>query len=188
MAVVLGTSAGFVEVAPVDDPLGTGGIGIDNVASVTRDTSPSTAAKITEVGFWADNATEESNFEVGLYAADGSVVPGEAGTLLFVSRTNAKGTGAGWKSATVDWDIDPDTSYWLAFQLDDTATQTIGNVTLSGGAGYDQRGSQSTLADPFGGGALADADGVFAIYAVWEEGASGGVDPGNIRQTQAMIL
>lgn len=37
----------------------------------------------------------------------------------------------------------------------------------SGGAGSDILTSQTTLNDPFGGGAVADSDGMYAIYALW---------------------
>lgn len=166
MALTLGTNAGFVTTAPTTDPAGAT-FGNDNTALVTKDTSPATALRIIEVGWWCDNATEEANFEVGLYAADGGTVPGEAGTLLYVSRTNAKGTSAGWKVATVDWRISPSTAYWLGVQLDNTATATVTDNRSSLGAGFDRRSSVTTLPNPFGGGALTDADGILAIYAVW---------------------
>lgn len=166
MAVLIGTNSGFVEVAPTADPAGLNGQA-DNTALVTRDTSPATAIKITEVGWYCDNATEEANFEIGLYAADGAVVPGEAGTLLYSSIVNAKGTEAGWKSVAVDWDIDPNTAYWLGLQLEDTATQTNTNYGTATGSGRDARSTMTSLPDPFGGGALLDAGGMMAIYAVW---------------------
>lgn len=173
MTITNGTNAGFVTTRPSGDPGGTSAAGgIDTYARVTKDTSPSTAAKIVEVGWYCANATEEANYEVGLYAADGAVVPGEAGTLLEVSRTNAKGTSAGWVYTTVDWDISASTVYWIGVQLDDTATGTATKWYNSGGAGIDLLTSQTTLPDPFGGGALADADGIYAFYAIWEAAAT----------------
>lgn len=171
MALVLGTNCGFVTVAPTADPLDFGITG-DDSSGVTKDISPAGAIKITEIGCWCDTATTQANFEVGLYAADGAVVPGEAGTLLYVSRTNAKGTTAGWKRVTVDWDIEPNTAYWLGFQLDNTTPDTYIGRDLSGGMGMDNRiYGQTTLPNPFGGGALGDSDGLLGIYAVWEAGA-----------------
>jgi hypothetical protein len=168
MALALGTNSGFVTVAPTADPAGGGTTTIDAIARVLRHTSPSTAAKITEIGWWCNEATEEANFEVGLYAADGGVVPGEAGTLLFVSATNAKGTTGGvWKTVTVDWTISPSTVYWIGVQLDNTATSTTMDVASVGGDGYDSKTSQTTLTDPFGGGAIVDTDGMLSIYALW---------------------
>lgn len=173
MAVVLGTSSGFVTVAPTTNPDGGSTSQIDTRAWVTKDVSPATAARITEVGWYCEAATEEANFEIGLYAADGAVVPGEAGTLLEVSRTNAKGTTAGWKVVTgLNWTISSSTSYWLGLQLDDTATNTFWRGEATGGLGTDGLTSQTTLPDPFGGGALVDVDAMIAIYAVWEAAPS----------------
>jgi hypothetical protein len=179
MAVVLGTSSGFVTTAPTSDPTGTG-YPADANAFVSKDTSPATATKITEIGWWANTATAETNFEVGLYAADGAVVPGEAGTRLYVANTNAKGTTSGWKVVSVDWDISPSTAYWLALQVDDTVSTTEADIALTGGNGVDIKNTQTTLTDPFGGGALADADAMLAIYAVWEAAAGGNVKQINI--------
>jgi len=172
MAVALGVSSGFVEVAPTEDPGGST-ITIDRYAYVTGDTSPATAAKITEVGWWCNTATEEANFEIGLYAADGAVVPGEAGTLLEVERTNAKGTGTGWKRVTVDWDIDSDTNYWIGVQLDDTASTTQTDYTETG-IGIDRISNPPDLPSPFGGGSYILTPGIMAFYALWE--AVGGVE------------
>jgi len=133
MAVVLGTNSGFCAASPTDDPAGTNRT-VDSYAEVTKDTSPAGNNVITEVGWWCDNATKEANFEVGLYAADGAVVPGEAGTLLYSSIVNAKGLGAGWKKVTgLSWAIDPSTPYWIGVQLDNTATTTSINYATSGG-------------------------------------------------------
>ena len=166
MALALGTNSGFVSTAPTSDP---GGLGQfwDNYAHVTKDTSPSTAGKITEIGWYSRDISEEANFEVGLYAADGAYVPGEAGTLIHSSRTHAKGTTAGWKTATVNWTISPDTAYWLGVQVDDTTTATIGISSLTDGSGFDRRSGQTTLPEPFGGATISDTDGMEAIYAVW---------------------
>ena len=173
MAVEIGTSSGFVAVAPTADPEGSA-VSADFRAHATADTSPATAAKIIEVGWWCDSATEAANFEVGLYADDGAVVPDEAGTLLEVSRTNAKGTTAGWKRVTgLNWAIDPDTVYWLAMQLDNTASTTRTYQTSSAGIGYDRLSNVSTLPNPFGGGALIFPGAIISIYAVWEEAATG---------------
>jgi len=132
MAVVLGTNAGFVTVAPTADPGGNTTTTMDNNAWATKDTSPSGTITITEVGWWCNNATEEANFEVGLYS---HYVAGDTPqTLLFSDTTNAKGTTAGWKSKAVNWSISASTIYWIAVQLDNTATATQIDVQ-SGGTG-----------------------------------------------------
>jgi hypothetical protein len=175
MALAIGDNVGFCASAPAADPGGSAST-IDEFSAVQKDTSPASAVKIVEIGIWIDNATEEANFEVGLYAADGGVVPGEAGTLLFSATVNAKGTTAGWKSVTVDWTIDPSTDYWLAVQVDNTATATNTDAALSGGPGFDLKSASGSLTDPFAGGAIFDTDGMVAVYAVWE--AAGGIPAG----------
>jgi len=182
MAVVLGTSAGFVTVAPTADPTGTAGGNFDNGAVVQKDTSPATAAKIIEVGWYAGLATQAADFEVGLYDASGAVVPGEAGVLLFVSGANAKGTTEGWKVVTVDWTISASTVYWLGVHCADTSTATPIDYTTTGGPGFDLVVPKTSLTDPFGGGAIFDADGVVALYAVWEAAAAGGQPPRSMHQ------
>jgi len=166
----VGTNAGFVTVAPTSDPEGTTFGIVNGLAFVFKDTSPSNSIKITEIGWWCDNAVDEANFEVGLYSADGVVVPNEAGTRLFVDTTNAKGTDAGWKTVAVDWDIDSNTDYWLGFQSDGTEN-TYANRFTTGGGGIDWL-AESTLPNPFGGGALAGVNNKLAIYALVESSAS----------------
>lgn len=175
MALSLGTNSGFVSEAPVADPnASSGGWTFDARAKVTKHTSPATATKIVEMGWWCDAETEAADFEVALYAADGATVPGEAGTRLFVSTGNLKGTTAGWKSVAVDWAIDPSTDYWLGASLENTSTTTILDNTGNGGDGEDGITS-ATLPDPFGGGALHDGNGMWAIYGVWEAGEEEGL-------------
>ena len=171
MTLVLGTNCGFVTVAPTGDPLASS-FKIDTRSFVLKHTSPSTAVKITEIGWYDDTAgTEEANFEVGLYDSDGA--DGIAGTRLFVDATNAKGTSGGWHAVTgLDWTITGDHIYWIGVQLDDTATQTDTYIATTGGEGLDLK-TDTTLPDPYGGGALAGADDVAAIYAVWEAAAGG---------------
>ena len=170
MALALGTNCGFVETAPVDDPAGAGNHTMDGYARAIKDTSSATAAKITEVGWWCDNATEEANFEVGLYDDDS----GSAGDLIHVERTHAKGTSSGWKKATgLNWVISSDTIYWIAVQLDNTATTTQENYgSHAGGPYYDYLTGVSTLPDTFSG-ITGSANYIISIYAVWEAAAGG---------------
>ena len=165
MAVVLGTSAGFVTTAPTANPVGSGVTQLQGRSVVTRDTSPATAIKITEIGWWCDDASSEANFEMGLYAADGA--GGIAGTRLYVDDTNAKGTTSGWKKITVDWDISSSTAYWLAVQLDDTERTDIDSESSGSFKGILY--TQTTLNNPYG--SYTAIAGFFAIYAVWEAAA-----------------
>ena len=117
--------------------------------------------KITEIGWYRGSGTNTSNFEVGLYAE----AAGVAGALLSVARTNSSNV-QGWIRVTVDWTITPSTAYWLGLQMDAHSGSSGVDAAASGGAGIDIVGSQSTLADPFGGGAVSDVDGMYAIYAL----------------------
>lgn len=170
MALTLGTNCGFVTSAPTADPSGTN-IQVSNIevgyGFVLKHTTPAGATKITEIGWYCDNATAAANYEVGLYSANGAVVPGEAGTLLYVSRTNAKGTGAGWKKVTVDWDISASTSYHIGLQVDPNgASTTNGNYTAASESCELDIKEMYTLPNPFGGGAYSNSGDKFAIYAL----------------------
>lgn len=163
MAVVLGTNAGFVTEAPVADPDGLIRT-IDNFKEATKDTSPAGAGVVTEIGWYCPDATEEANFEIGLYAHDaGNDKPA---ARLHVADTNAKGTGAGWKTVAVNWSIDPETIYWLAIAVTATATNTYIDYVAGGRFSTDGGG---TLPNPWLVGS-AEGAATEAIYAVWEAG------------------
>lgn len=168
MALALGTSSGFVTVAPTADPTGGSTVDVDGASVVTKDTSPADAAKITEIGWYRNAGTNGANFEVGLYSDSAGV----ADARLFVANTNSS-TLTGWITVTVDWTISPSTAYWLALQMDSHAGSSAIDFETSGGAGIDSRGGQSTLNDPYGGGSVSDADGMYAIYALVEAAATG---------------
>jgi len=169
MAVILGTNAGFVTVAPVADPNGADGT-CDNYSTAQKDTSPATALKITEVGWWCDAATEESNFEVGLYSHNaGSNKPA---TRLYVDDTNAKGTGTGWLRVTVDWTIDPDTIYWIAVQLDNTATASKINQEGAPSIQASVNSGDTALPVTWGAGST-QITYLKSIYALWDVGGEG---------------
>ena len=155
MALVNGTNCGFVLTAPVDDPASGTSI-LDSYAKAILTASPATANKITEIGWWCDNATAESNFEVGLYDSNKD--------LLYVERTNAKGTGAGWKTVAVDWEISPSTNYYIAVQLDNTATTTNWNFGIAPFT-YSIV-SADTLPDPWTG---MGGGGGYSVYAVYKD-------------------
>ena len=170
MALVLGTNCGFVTVAPTSDPSGNTFVA-NNRAMTFKVTAPTGAAKVVEIGWWCDSATEAADTEVGLY--DHNVGDDEAENLLGTSGAFAKGTNAGWKVATgLDIEITEGTIYWLAFQLDNTATITYMNYGGAGDPWEYKLGTQTTLTDPWG-----TSDGsnnlLAGIYAVWEEAAGG---------------
>src|SRR3990167_187709 len=166
MALVLGTNSGFVTVAPTADPAGTSTT-FDGSSVVTKDTSPVGATTITEIGWYRAAGTNAANFEVGLYADTAGV----AAARLFVDATNSD-TAGGWVKVTVNWAISAGTAYWLGLQMDAHSGNSGVDRADSGGAGSDILASQTTLNDPYGGGAVADADGMYAIYALVSSGSS----------------
>jgi len=170
MALVKGVNCGFVLEAPTADPVD-GLDSIDAYASALKDESPAGAAKVTEIGWWCDNATEEADFEVGLYShSTGDDKP----VTLLGSATFAKGTAAGWKKATVDISISAGTIYWIAFQLDNTDTTTQTSRAAATGEKYGYKSAPSNLPTPtwdsIAGGAYAAY--LISIYAVYESPAA----------------
>ncbi len=161
--VVIGTNAGFVETAPSANPSGTN-LATDTVARAIRHTSPLNASKVTEIGIYIDNATQDADMELGIYDHDvGNDRPGN----LLGSVTIQKGTSSGWISSAVDIAIGSETIYFIAIQLDDTATTTNTNYTGSGpsNTGHN-KSSQTSLPNPWGN----DSSGtlIYAVYAVYE--------------------
>ena len=159
MAVVLGVDSGFVITAPTADPNGTADT-LDGRSYVTKHTSPEGANAITEIGFYRSSGTNTANFEVALY----SEASGIADTRLFVDATNSS-SASGWITTAVNWSISANTAYWLAVQMDaHTGTSQI-DYTSTGGEGFDFLSSATTLANPYGGGTVASATAMVAIYA-----------------------
>lgn len=160
MALTKGTNVGFVTTAPTADPAGSDTT-IDGSSVVVKHTSPTGATRITEIGWYRGSGTNTSNFEIALYADSG----GTAGARLYVDNTNSS-SSSGWITTSVDWPINPGTPYWLGLQMDAHSGSSTVDSATSGGDGIDLMTSQSTLNDPYGGGAVSDADGMYAIYAL----------------------
>jgi hypothetical protein len=170
MSLVLNTNCGFVSSTPTSDPEGNAQSTIDTYVRSIKDTSPASANIITEIGWYCNNASGESNFEVGIYS-DNSGAPEN---LLHSIPTNAKGTGAGWKKATgLNLAINPSTIYHIAVQLDDTdVVSYIDTQTGVSGAVYYYRATMTSLPDPFNG-TVGTADRLIAVYAVYGTSSGG---------------
>ncbi len=169
-ALVLGTNSGFVTSAPTEDPAGTSSQ-IDNYAKATKHTAPAGATQITDVLWYCDNDSNEADFEVGLYSHD--AVNDVPLTRLYVDTVNAKGTTAGWKSVDVsaaNWTITAGTIYWIAVQLDDTATTTNGNRG-AGASVVSRMTGEIQLVTPWAEDIHTDGY-MYAICAVYETAGS----------------
>lgn len=168
MALVKGTNCGFVSVAPTADPQGTATTA-SGYATAIPDTSPATAVKVTEIGWWCDNATEEANYEVGIYTDSTLGYP--ANVVGSLNQTNAKGTTAGWKRVTgLNIAISGSVVYWIAMQCDSPTTPTNTDYDTLGGTGRSTH-LASFLPDPWTNTATGATYRTF--YAVWEAAASG---------------
>jgi hypothetical protein len=87
--------------------------------------------------------------------------------VVGLSQTNAKGTTAGWKKATgLNITIVASTTYWIAVQLDNTATATNMNQAVDAGEKQDGKGAQTTLTDPWAVSAASygQLTGFYALY------------------------
>ena len=175
MALALGTNSGFVTVAPTADPAETGTT-IDGSSVVTKHTSPADATRITSIGWYRASGTNTANWEIALYAD----LAGIPVARLFVDATNSASAG-GWLTTVVDWTITPSTPYWLALQMDAHGGSSTVDGAASGGGGSDVLTAQTTLNDPYGGGVLGDADGMYAIYALVAPAGFGGMLLGHLR-------
>ena len=167
MALVLGTNCGFVTAAPSSDPQGFTYDYVDEVAHAQKDTTSASVNKITEIGWYCTNATQEANYEVAIYAHNVGDNEPEA-VVGTISTTNAKGTGAGWKKVTgLDITIEPETIYWIAVQVDNTSSNTY--IDLGDAVGcsvFKDYPAQTALTDPWGTSDSFYDNILVAIYAV----------------------
>ena len=165
-AIVEGTNAGFCLSAPSADPAGTA-TAQDDTGRATKFTSPADINTVTEIGWWSDQISEEANFEVGIYADNGSgTAPGAA---VYRNQTNAKGLGAGWKAVTgISVSLSPSTVYWIAVQVDNTVTTTSTDGSTTG-APYRRNfdTAATTLPDPWADDGTSE--NILAFYAVYTQ-------------------
>jgi len=171
MALVLGTNCGFVTEAPTGATTAGNKVIVDGKSAAIKHTSPVGAVKVIEIGWYANDATQEANFEVGIYA-DNEGNPGAVVGSL--SQTNAKGTTTGWKRVTgLNIDITEETDYWLAVQLDETSTDTNTGFELWGGVGFRRKNTQTTLPSPWGSSDTSSDNYRASIYALVESTSTG---------------
>ncbi len=163
MVLTKGTNCGFVTVAPTADPEATNAT-TDNFVVAGKFTAPSGDNKITQIGFYIDNATEAANMDVGIYSHDAAA--DEPNALLASSGAFAKGTTAGWKSAIVNYNLISGEIYWLACVLNNTTTASQMNITATGGELMNDYSDGTPLDNPWGTNLEAPAN-LLAIYALY---------------------
>jgi hypothetical protein len=166
MALVKGTNCGFVTVAPVADPAGANTLTIDDRAYGLKDVAPAGVARVTEIGWWCDTATEAADFDVAIYSHD--AVNNRPDAFVGSAINNAKGLAAGWKVVSgLNIAITPGTTYWIGVQVDNTATATFSDATSTVGEKIDYKISQSALPNPWG---ASSGSGTYlcAFYALYE--------------------
>lgn len=165
MALTKGTNCGFVATAPTGDPDGNDFDQIDNRTSALKDTSSVGTTKITEIGFYVNNATDAGNCDVGIYTHDSG--NNDPDSLVGSSGEFAKGTSAGWKVATgLNISVSESTTYWIAANLDNTTTRTdIDWQSGSTGNVVCRDFSTDILNDPFDTNSTSN-NFLCAIYAV----------------------
>ncbi len=167
MAVVLGTNAGFVTVAPTVDPDGMA-LAVDNLALCHKHVCPAGVTIITEIGWYNSVVVAENNLDLGLYSHD---VGGDTADVLLESSVDNVPQGLGWNVITgLNWSVVPGTIYWLAIQQDiHDGTSGIDSTLGSGRNGINV--GATSLPTPFN--SSADVARVLAIYAKVEAGAGG---------------
>lgn len=167
MAVVIGVSAGFVTTAPSSNP-GDASVDMDGFSRATRDTSPSGAETVTEIGWYSTTPSGDGNYEVGIYTDDAINDEPEA-VVGSLDTSNTKAAGATrWEVATgLNISISPSTIYWVAVQLDDVAGGARTQWADDSGTGSIFVGTTETaLPDPtWNIGGTYDSSSANAIYA-----------------------
>lgn len=153
-----GTNCGLVVESPTESLAGS--LEFPAIANKTFAISviPSEDIIIEEVGWYTSTATEEANYEVGLYDDFGG-----PWSLLLSNQTNSKGTSSGWKKVyNLNWSLTAGTTYWIAVQCDSTTTPTTIN-TESSIQNYSTKSSVTTLPNPF----VSDGGGFGLICAIY---------------------
>ncbi len=176
MALAVGTNCGFISgtTRPSGDPGGEySNKTMDSSAHGFKVTSPAGDNAVTEVGWYCYNATEEANFQVGIYSHNGAT--SFPNVLIKTAVEKAKGTDAGWKYAAYSVAIDASTTYWIGVQLDDTATGTTTEYTTGADDAYwfADDYSETALPDPWDTQDNFGKTVIVAYYALYSAAGGG---------------
>jgi len=162
----MGTTAGFIiGTPPSTDPTGGTQWTIDNTARALKDTAPADKTRVTEIGWYCNVATEEAEYQVGIYSHDSS--NNRPLQIIATISLQQKGTTAGWKKITgLSIPITAGETYWIAVQCDNTSTVTTMDAQ-AGSEKHDAKSSVSSLPDVWGASSGTDTS-LIAIYALAE--------------------
>lgn len=179
MVLTEGTNAGFVTATPSGDPA-VGTPIVDDFAFAGKFVSPKWAGRVTEIGWWCEDATQEADFEVGIYTHN--IIDDEPETLIAKSAPTAKGTTGGeWKRVTgLNIFITENTTYWIAVQLDNTASTTDSGWREAIGHKTARISGATSLPSPWGTSDNTEAF-LVSFYAIWEVAELIGPFPTHLR-------
>ncbi len=167
-AIVEGTNAGFVTVAPTADPAADN-YPVDNQNRAQKFTSPAQGITVTEIGWYSSVTSEVADFDVAIYTHDvANNYPEDVVGSITVNT--AKGTTEGWKRASgLNIPLEANTIYWIAVSLTNTATTTRIDRAASAGDRIAGRSSSPDLADPWVD-SWNVANQILALYALYDLG------------------
>lgn len=169
MAIVIGTNAGFVTVAPTADPGGQGNP-VDYLARSNLYTAPAGNNKVIEMGWWMRSFPGDpgENFQLGIYSDNA----GEPGNLLVMEEAVLL-DAPGWGTVSLDFELTPATAYWLAVVCQASTPGTDCSYVTTGANDYSIHLNTQTLPNPW----VEAGSGVylFALYALIE--GAGGESP-----------
>jgi len=164
MGLVKGVNCGFVLTAPTVDPASGTKIVCDQLTWAMKVTTPAVIENVIEIGWWCDNATEDRDFDVGIWTHD-AVNNQPLDLLAGASFGKAKGLDAGWKrSAALNIPLSPNTIYWIGFHLTNTPTTTNLDYLADAGEKADYQTGDPGMDDPWGSSTSSFA-WLMAIYA-----------------------
>jgi len=168
MAVIKGTSGGFVTAAPAGDPNGSA-LSVEAEAFGLKDVCPADVNIITQVGWYSSVDSPEANYEVGLYSHDSD--NDEPDVLLASSVGNTKAASAiGWQIVSgLAWAVTPGTTYWIGLQVDTTAGSTATDYS-NGQTKYARKLVASSLPNPFV--VFDTSDRILSLYALVDVSAA----------------
>jgi hypothetical protein len=143
--------------------------GNNNYVSATQVTTGSTGGTLQSISIYMGAATSPSNhIQVGIYTDNGSNTPG----TLLVSSGSQVITPNSWNTIPISGiAINPNTKYFLAFNLDGAATEFGRNSTTTGVSWWDSNVPFGTWPATFGS-PNSSGTSQYAIYMTYVNGVA----------------